>query len=134
MRVLIFLFFLVVSSLAVADELVLNIHGTSKHSGTNIQYNEYNPGLGITKYTGNKFITTGFYKNSINRTSVYYGVGMKKSIFSIVGGISTGYNHTFVPVLLPKMSIGVLDIYYIPKIDKNYIPEIVMFSTSWRIK
>jgi outer membrane receptor for Fe3+-dicitrate len=56
----------------------LTVNGASKHLNTDIEYNEDNPGLGLTFEDGNKLLTLGGYKNSFSDPSYYLGLGYKK--------------------------------------------------------
>lgn len=117
-----------------AGVLALDIHGTSVHLNAEVQYNEQNPGIGVTSYEGRRFYTTGVYRNSHNKESIYVGAGIQKGAFGILAGLASGYPAGIVPILSPRLSIGPLNIYYIPPVSGKYAgPETIMFSTSWPV-
>jgi len=83
-------------------KLFLDINGLSDHLNTNKDYNQRNPGLGLTYQTGLEGISSlsgGFYKNSDNETSIYLMKGLAKrfgdqSAYVDLGGLAgllTGY-------------------------------------------
>lgn len=75
-------------------ELALDIHGLSKHFGTDAEYNETNPGIGIA-YIGTRYnLIAGVYNNSVNRRTYYAGGEILSSGLVRVGvavGASYGY-------------------------------------------
>lgn len=124
----------------------LDIHGASKHLGTDVEYNEVNPGIGLTYEWQDDDITEliklGQYLNSLNKKTNYIGYGVKKGLFSggdweidagIIGGLLTGYNDSVTPALLPQFTIGNgafnLNILAAPEIS-GLTPTTIMFSTQ----
>lgn len=110
-------------------EFAIDIHGASLHINTDEEFSETNPGIGFTRYTGNKFLMVGTYKNSINNQSWYAGAGIQSGLIGFVAGIVTGYHVSIAPVILPRVSIGILNIYFIPEI-KDVTPAAFLFSLS----
>lgn len=68
----------------------MDIHGFSKHFGTDEEYNETNPGLGIAHGTENFKGLIGFYKNSYSDQSYYLGVELLSSGMLRVGVVAGG--------------------------------------------
>ena len=124
----------------------LNVNGASKHLGTDVKYNENNPGLGIMALKDGKFLTAGGYKNSFSDPSFYVGGGIKKRYGSkdfyiepgMLAGIVTGYEDKLTPMVLPMLTtgtrdFGALNLMYAPKVkDKN--PATIMLNYSIPIK
>jgi len=118
----------------------LNINGKSKHLNTDIEFNEDNPGLGLTIENGNKLLALGGYKNSFSEPSYYIGAGLKKRFGNdlyiepgLLGGVVTGYDKKLTPMVLPSLSFGIkdygaLNLMYAPEYHDN--PATVMMNLS----
>lgn len=122
----------------------LNLNGMSKHLGSNKEYNENNPGLGLTIDNDGKFITAGGYKNSFGEPSYYLGGGVKKRLGGkdfyiepgVLAGLISGYEDTLTPMIMPMLGVGGrnngLNLMLAPKTDKN--PTTIMMNYSVPIK
>jgi len=105
-------------------------HAKSSDPSLNKKYNEVNLGLGLTKQTSEHlFVTGGFYKNSLSKTSYYIGGGLNYSLVDtssidvqvgVVGGLVTGYSVNIAPMLAPTVAIGIDDV----RLQMRFIPEI----------
>lgn len=118
----------------------LSINGFSKHLGTDQEYNEVNPGIGIIKHTGDKsYATAGYYKNSFSEPSYYAGLGYDEKFgddyyakLGVVAGVVSGYKRKLTPMVLPKLSLGMknkgeVNLMYAPEYkDEN--PETLMLN------
>lgn len=82
----------------------------SKHFGTDKNFNENNTGIG---YKSNDGWLGGYYKNSLNKDSLYAGkefqtdplIGDKLRL-AIVLGMVSGYNKPVQPLALPEVLYG----------------------------
>lgn len=121
----------------------LDINGLSKHLNTDVEYNEKNPGLGITRETENdglvKMLTAGRYKNSFGEPSYYAGGGLakrfeKNGYYADIGGVvgaATGYEKSISPMAMGLASFGKKDLaklrmMYAPETEKS--PSLVMMN------
>lgn len=122
----------------------LDINGLSKHLNTDVEYNERNLGMGITRETVDddlvKMLTAGGYKNSFNDSSLYAGGGLAKRFNmgngyyadagGLLGGI-TGYEKAVSPMAAGLLSFGKEDLaklrmMYAPKTEKS--PSLLMMN------
>lgn len=125
--------------LLAASVMMLDVHGLSWHPNPDEPKNEVNPGIGITIYQDDIFFTAGTYYNSRSRDTVYAGMGRKWGRFALIAGAVTGYSDRSdsdtMAVILPRLELGHLNMFYIPEIKgKKHTSEAFMFSTSWKIK
>ena len=120
----------------------LDINGLSKHLNTDVEYNERNYGLGISRETVKdkivKILTAGGYKNSFNKPSYYAGAGIAKRFgnenyldLGVIGGAATGYDNKISPMAAIMASVGRKDFarlnaMYAPKTEKN--PALIMMN------
>ena len=113
MRIILFILISILSSTAQAVDGVeysAVLHLVSKHSRSG--FNENNPGIGMMIAKDNRFLMFGEFKNSVNHTSLYAGVG--KDIYaigpfslSIVAGAITGYNIPVKVYVAPELGINI---------------------------
>lgn len=68
--------------------LVLGLHLASIHVPANDHQNNFNPGVYVRTETG---LTVGVYRNTIRRTSVYFGQAFTHDRFSLLVGAVNGY-------------------------------------------
>jgi hypothetical protein len=126
------------------------INGFSRHiddRATTKELNENNYGLGLVfdlPDRDNLYATTGFYKNTFYKASVYAGIGLKQRFGhrqyiepGIVGGLVTGYVNNIDIILLPYLTFGdtergSISILYGPK--TNYSMESIMINLSIPLK
>ena len=119
----------------------LDINGLSKHLNTDVEYNERNIGLGLTRETVDddliKILTAGGYNNSFGDPSYYAGGGIAKrfenndyyaDVGALLGGI-TGYEKSISPMAafllqLGKKDLAKLRLMYAPETDKS--PSLIM--------
>lgn len=81
------------------------------------EYEEINPGLGyehqIYRHNptgGSVRLTTGFYRNSYGKLSLYIGSAYRWHYLSIQGGLVTGYpQYPVVPVITPTISLPITE-------------------------
>lgn len=120
----------------------LDINGLSRHLNTDVEYNERNFGLGITRETELdkviKILTAGGYKNSFNKPSYYAAAGIAKRFgnehyadLGVIGGAATGYDKKLSPMAALIAAIGKkdfarLNMMYAPKTEKN--PALLMMN------
>lgn len=75
----------------------LVLHLVSIHS-TDYDYNNRNPGVGLSCDRGGYSINVGTYYNSYKEMTAYTSVGMERGDIIKVGfqlGVATGYEHQF---------------------------------------
>ncbi len=110
--------------------LFLQVNLASYHPGedSDDDFNEFNPGLGLEYHLKHFYVAGGFFENSIDKFSTYWGVGHERSIFvdwfglGILGGVVTGYDGGFSPRLavVPSMFIKkdrtTFKAYYVPAV------------------
>lgn len=115
-------------------DLYLDIIGLSKHVNPQIQYNETNPGLGITAEKEKdkivKALMAGRYKNSYNNPSDYIAASLAKRFgdeyyadLGLMGGLATGYEKSLQPMgglmaQIGKKDLGRLRFILTPPADK----------------
>lgn len=85
--------------------LQVNIASYHPNVSDDEDYNEFNPGLGLEYHFDNFFITGGFFENSIDKFSTYFGAGVERDYFTewfglgVLGGVVTGYDDGLSPRL-----------------------------------
>jgi hypothetical protein len=115
------------------EKLVLNLHLGSYHAGSTgwwsaetgklTDYNESNPGLGLSYQFGNNYeLRGGGYKNSHNENSFYLGGAVytnSKRLFGIglVAGAVTGYDGL---ILNPDIDYKPIQPFAMPTVFINY--------------
>ena len=120
----------------------LDINGLSKHLNTDVEYNERNLGMGLTRETVDddlvKMLTAGGYKNSFGNPSLYAGGGLAKRFgddyymdVGAIGGVMTGYEKALSPMAAGLLSFGKKDLgklrmLYAPETDKS--PSLLMMN------
>jgi hypothetical protein len=89
------------------------VHMTSHHFERDAGYNENNAGLGLKwrKPRGPLFISVGAFRNSIDRTSSYGGVGGDWKLagplrLQLTAGLVTGYAVSPAPFVFPELLLG----------------------------
>ena len=122
----------------------LDINGLSKHFGGSKEYNETNPGIGITRETEKnkvvKALMAGVYENSFEDTSAYVGGHIAKRFgddyymdLGISGGLLSGYeDKELTPMAalmmqLGKKDLGRLKFQYVPSIEAKE-PSLLMMN------
>lgn len=109
---------------------LLTIHLASDHFGAE-GYNGRNPGLGLRLGKGDWYGAVGFYKNSLNRDSVYAGGGKTLArrgpvSFNLNAGIVTGYDMPAAPFISPE---AVLDFGRV-RAMVGYFPKMAIAGTK----
>ncbi len=91
-------------------------------------FNEFNPGIGLEYHLDGYYFAGGFFENSIDKFSTYWGVGHERTVgadwfgLGILGGIVTGYDSGFSPRLaaVPYITLSngraSLKTYYVPAV------------------
>lgn len=127
-------------------EIILNLHVASYHSGSDgwwsketgelEEYNQFNPGLGIS-YQFNDYteVRGGGYRNSHNNNSFYFGGAVYTNSNNllgagVVGGFVTGYNDLILnadfeheavqPFVMPALFINHGRV----RVEVGYIPSL----------
>ena len=120
------------SNKACAGENYLVVHATAYHPHRR-DLNELNMGLAYRQYEGDYFLSAGGYKNSINRLSLYAGLGKDivayKNIRSVITlGLLSGYNTPLpiIPFVMPELVAEFEDI----KLIFNYSPKVGKISSA----
>ena len=112
--------------------LFVQVNLASYHPGADSDddFNEFNPGLGLEYHFENFFIAGGFFENSIDKVSTYWGAGTEHTIgadwfgLGVIGGVVTGYDDGFsprlaaVPYLFLKNRRTSLKIHYLPAVGE----------------
>lgn len=110
--------------------LFLQVNVASYHPGADSDddFNEFNPGLGLEYHLDHFYLAGGFFENSIDKFSTYWGVGHERTFFvdwfglGILGGVVTGYDGGFSPRLAAVPSAFVkhgrttFKAYYVPSV------------------
>ena len=108
--------------------LQANIASYHPSEDSDDDFNEFNPGLGLEYHFDEFYLAGGFFQNSIDNTSTYWGIGHERTIgadwfgLGILGGVVTGYDDGFsprlaaVPYLLLKNERVALKTYYVPAV------------------
>lgn len=122
----------------------LDVNGLSKHFGGQEEYNEVNPGIGITRETEKdkvvKALMAGVYQNSFEDPSVYLGGHLAKRFgddyyldLGVSGGLITGYQDQKLTPMAAlmlqagKKDLGRLKFQYVPRLeDKD--PSLLMMN------
>ena len=122
----------------------LDINGLLKHFGGEKEYNEVNPGIGITRETEKdkvvKALMAGIYKNSFEDPSAYVGGHLAKRFgddyyldLGVSGGLITGYEENpLTPMAalmaqIGKKDLGRLKLQYVPSIEAKQ-PSLLMMN------
>lgn len=113
MRIILFTILAILSSTVHAVdgiEYSAVLHLVSKHSRPG--FNEKNLGIGMTMAKDNQFLMFGEFKNSLNQTSLYAGVGrdvyaIGPLSLSIVAGAITGYSIPVKVYVAPEFGINI---------------------------
>lgn len=100
----------------------VQIHLASKHlTGKNFDFNEFNPGLSVTKdmsFSDDGYWLAGAYYNSIENLTVLGGAGWGLPLGPMeVGlefGVATGYEYTITPIVSPTIRTGYAKFNLIP--------------------
>lgn len=98
----------------------IGLHLGSHHAPAKT-YNNTNPGLYIRHPDG---WTAGFYRNSLNKDSVYVGYTWKFGMLDVTTAGVTGYFDKVQPLLVPSISLftwrGITPrVAYIPRVEKK---------------
>lgn len=110
--------------------LFLQVNVASYHPSekSGDDFNEFNPGVGLEYHMDGYYFAGGFFENSIDKFSTYWGVGHERTIgadwfgLGILGGVVTGYDGGFsprlaaVPYILLKKGRTSLKTYYVPAV------------------
>ncbi|MFK7816887.1 MAG: hypothetical protein AB8B92_11190 [Gammaproteobacteria bacterium] len=108
--------------------LQLNIASYHPSEDKDDDFNEFNPGAGLEYHMDGYYFAGGFFENSIDKFSTYWGVGHERTIgtdwfgLGILGGIVTGYDGGFspriaaVPYILLKNGRTSAKIHYVPAV------------------
>ena len=106
----------------------LNVASYHPSEDSDDDFNEFNPGLGLEYHLDGFYLAGGFFENSIDKFSTYWGVGHERTIgadwfgVGILGGVVTGYDSGFsprlaaVPYILLKSGKTSLKTYYVPAV------------------
>lgn len=126
----------------------LDINGLSKHvGGQEYDYNEVNPGIGITRETVNdkvvKALMAGVYENSFEDPSVYAGGHIARRFgddyyldLGVSGGLITGYEDNALTPMAALMAqagkkgLGRLKFQYVPSIESKQ-PALWMINAGY---
>lgn len=111
--------------------LYLQVNMASYHPNedSDDDFNEFNPGVGLEYHLDGFYLAGGFFENSIDKFSTYWGVGHERTIgadwfgLGILGGIVTGYDSggfsprlAAIPYLMFKTERVALKTYYVPEV------------------
>ena len=108
--------------------LQVNIASYHPSEDSDDDLNEFNPGAGLEYHMEGYYYAAGFFDNSINKFSTYWGVGHERTIgtdwfgLGILGGIVTGYDGGFsprlaaVPYVFLKNGRTSLKVHYVPAV------------------
>ena len=119
-----------VDSILEDGRLFVQLNIASYHPGADSDddFNEFNPGIGLEYHMDGYYFAGGFFENSIDKFSTYWGVGHERTIgadwfgLGILGGVVTGYDGGFsprlaaVPYILLKNGNTSFKTYYVPAV------------------
>lgn len=123
--------------------LQLNLASYHPSEDSDDDFNEFNPGVGLEYHLDGYYFAGGFFENSIDKFSTYWGVGAERTIgadwfgLGILGGVVTGYDSGFsprlaaVPYILLSNGRTSLKTYYVPAVgdvDKDAIGFALRFD------
>ncbi len=101
------------------------VHVGSKHIvNSDNEFNEFNPGVSLTKdVLYSMYTLVGAYRNSLSNTTVLLGIGWRREFgeglyAGIDGGFATGYQYAVTPVISPFVRVGVVKVNLIPVISR----------------
>lgn len=94
------------------------------------QFNNLNLGLYLRTAAGD---TVGFYRNSINRTSVYLGRTLSWPVVpgvevSVTAGVITGYQTGTMPFAVPSLRAGNVRLIFAPNLHGKDGAAVVSFA------
>jgi len=107
--------------------LVLGLHLATYHTnptyvdpqGQQQAYQGVNPGVYVVAPNG---LTTGFYRNSMNRASAYAGWSYRSphtyGDWGLTLGAASGYNTKVQPMVVPSVRIGLVRLALLPKVQR----------------
>lgn len=137
--------FFVLSSSVSAANVSLDVHGLSKHIGTNIKYNEINFGLGLSVISGYFGAGFGRYHNSRGRMSNYMTITAQTAkLPALYGarlavdlGAVSGYKSSILPVVVPYIKMHIyrrvgLSLRYLPPLP-GMMPAVVSLSAHIKL-
>jgi hypothetical protein len=106
-----------------ADDGVLVLHLASLHGEPG--YNGSNPGLGLRIPRKSYYLGVGVYRNSLERATVYAGIGKHLVTLGpvelrLAGGLVTGYARDVAPFVLPELAIAAGE----ASVVLSYIPAV----------
>ena len=89
------------------------MHVTSYHFERAPNYNENNAGFGLKwrRGDGTPFVTLGTFRNSLDRSSNYTGMGSDWHLYGpvklrLTAGLVTGYEVPLAPFVFPELLVG----------------------------
>jgi hypothetical protein len=85
-----------------AQAQTIGLHLVSAHVPARSYQQNFNPGLYVRTENG---IVAGFYRNTLNRTSVYVGLAAEGGPFSLTIGLISGYQTKWIPGPCPDPSM-----------------------------
>jgi len=143
-KLLAILALLILTTPATAEtNIVLDIHGLSKHHDIGCyKCNEKNYGLGLTVVGQHWGFTTGAYKNSLWKPSVYATVHVQTDKFHSLRlawdlGVVSGYGKGVSPMVVPSIKIYATNkiffsIKHLPRI-KDITPAVTSVSVGIKL-
>jgi hypothetical protein len=117
-------------SILESGRLYLQVNMASYHpkEDDDEDFNDFNPGAGLEYHFDGFYVAGGFFENSIDKFSTYWGVGHERTIgadwfgLGLLGGIVTGYDSGFspriaaIPYMMFKTERVALKTYYVPAV------------------
>lgn len=123
-----------------AADIVIHVGSAHAEAG----YNGSNPGLGVRSHKPDYYFGAGAYHNSLNRTSVYAGVGKRVFNMGVIdlrlsAGMITGYAKPITPFIIPELALIVnkrvaMMASYIPAVEFGDLKTVAAIGFSLEIK
>lgn len=82
-------------AVAVGGEFAVDVHGFSKHLNTDEEFNERNPGFGISYGSRSFGVIGGYYLNSIDTRTYYLGSEFMTSGSTVRAGLALGVTYGY---------------------------------------
>jgi len=122
---------------------VVGLHLVSHHFPARPGQRNFNPGVYVRTSSG---LTLGYYRNTLNRNSVYAGFTIERAVTSyasvaLTAGAVTGYRRNdagegfaksaLTPMLAPSLKVGPVRLSYIPGVGVS--PSVLHLSAEYAL-
>lgn len=138
-------FAMIVCGNSLAGDVILDVHGLSKHLNSSSKYNETNFGLGLSLNSVHFGVSFGRYHNSKGRMSNYTAMTAQTSTLfdahdvrlAVELGSVSGYGKLPSPLIIPVVRIHIYDrigvnLRYLPPI-RDITPAVLSVSIGIKL-